>query len=121
MLNCQVLNRKITTNKTKHLFFEYEFKKLKIFDSGYFRGKSHFVDNDGTENYLVFQPIHRYLKVIANTKYISEWKSKGLSDENITPPTISDNSLTLQLGYYGTKTRLKFTGNCLKQHKITYT
>ena len=40
---------------------------------------SHFVDIDGTENYLVFQPIRRYFTVIANTKYISELKSKGLS------------------------------------------
>ena len=68
------LNRKITANKKMHLLVENEFKKLKTFDSSYFRGKSRFVDNDGTENYLVFQPIQRYLKVIANTKYISEWK-----------------------------------------------
>ena len=121
MLNCQVLNRKITTNKTKHLFFEYEFKKLKIFDSGYFRGKSHFVDNDGTENYLVFQPIHRYLKVIANTKYISEWKSKGLSNEGIKPPATSDDSLSPLIGYLGNKIRLKLNGGCLKQqNKLTY-
>ena len=57
-----------------HLLIENELKKLKTFDSSYFGGKSRFVDNDGTENYLVFQPIQRYLKVIANTKYISEWK-----------------------------------------------
>ena len=50
------LNIKITANKTKNLLVENEFKKLKTFDSSYFRGKSHFVDNDGTENYLVFQP-----------------------------------------------------------------
>ena len=114
------LNRKITSNKSKHLLVENELKKLKTFDSSYFIGKSHFEEN-GTQNYLVFQPMYWYCNVIAKSKYISEWKSKGLSDENITPPTISDNSLTLQLGYYGTKTRLKFTGNCLKQHKITYT
>ena len=65
------LNIKITANKTKNLLVENEFKKLKTFDSSYFRGKSHFVDNDGTENYLVFQPIRRYFKLIANTKYIS--------------------------------------------------
>ena len=55
------LNRKITTNKTKHLLVENEFKKLKTFDSIYFRGKSHF-EEDGTQNYLVFQPIQRFLK-----------------------------------------------------------
>ena len=50
--NCQVFIQ-ITTNKTKHLFVENEFKKLKTFDSIYFRGKSHFEEN-GTQNYLVF-------------------------------------------------------------------
>ena len=48
-------------------------------------------------------------------------KSKGLSAESIKPPTTSDNSLTLAFNYYGTKTRVKFTGSCLKQPKISYT
>ena len=34
------LNIKITSNKAKHLLVENEFKKLKTFDLGYFRGKS---------------------------------------------------------------------------------
>ena len=59
-----------------------EFKKLKTFDSSFFRGKSHF-EEDGTQNYLVFQLINRYFKVIVNARYISSWKSKGLSDETI--------------------------------------
>ena len=46
-------NRKITSNKTKHLVFENELKNLKTFDLSYFIGKSHF-DEDGTQNYLVF-------------------------------------------------------------------
>ena len=33
-------NKKITVNKSKHLIVENEFKKLKKFDSIYFRGKS---------------------------------------------------------------------------------
>ena len=69
------LNRKITSNKSKHLLVENELKKLKTFDSSYFRGKSHFEEN-GAQNYLVFQPINRYFKVLANTKYILSWKSK---------------------------------------------
>ena len=36
------LNRKFTLNKSKHLLIENELKKLKTFDSSYFRGKSHF-------------------------------------------------------------------------------
>ena len=43
------VNRKITANKTKHLLVETELKKLKIFDSIYFRGKSHF-EEDGTQS-----------------------------------------------------------------------
>ena len=91
--------------------------KLKTFDSSYFIGKSHFGE-DGTQNYLVFQPMHRYFKMITNTDYISSWKSKGLSSESIKPPITSANSVTPALSYYGTKTRVKFTGSCLKQSKI---
>ena len=47
--------------------------------------------------------------------------SKGLSAESVKPPTTSDNSLTPELSYYGTKTRVKFTGSCLKQPNISYT
>ena len=54
------VNRKITTNKTKHLLVENELNKLKTFDSSYFIGRSHF-DKDGTQNYLVFQPLNKIL------------------------------------------------------------
>ena len=81
MLSCQVL-KKITSSKAKHLLVENELKKLKTFDLNYFIGRSHF-EEDGTQNYLVFQPLNKYFKLIANTKHISSWKSKGLSDENI--------------------------------------
>ena len=77
--------------------------KLQAFDSSYFRGKSHFED-DGTQNYLVFQPMYKYFKKI----YISSWKSKGLSDDTIKPPSIFDNSLAPALSYIGNKTRIKF-------------
>ena len=103
-----------------NVLVENELNKLKTFDSSYFIGKSHF-EEDGTQNYLVFQPINRYFKVIANTDYVSSWKSKGLSAETIKPPTTSDNSLTPAVSYYGTKSRVKFTGSCLEQSKVTYT
>ena len=84
--------RKVTQNKTKHLLVENELNKLKTFDSGYFIGKSHF-EEDGTQNYLVFQPIYRYFKT-SNSDYVLSWTSKGLSNESIKPPTTSDSSLT---------------------------
>ena len=72
--------------------------KLKTFDSSYFIGKSHF-DEDGTQNYLIFQPIIRYFKVntITNTDYVLSRKSKGLSAASIKLPATSDNSFTPEL------------------------
>ena len=73
------LNRKITKNKTDHLLVQNELNKLKTFDSSYFIGKSHF-EEDGVQNYLVFQPIIRYFKVntINNvTDYVLSWQSKS--------------------------------------------
>ena len=67
-----ILNRKVTKNKLKHLLAENELKKLKTFDSSYFVGKSHF-ENHGVQNHLVFQPINKHFKVIANTLSISSW------------------------------------------------
>ena len=58
--------------------------------------------------------------MIDNTHYVSSWESKGLSAETIKPPATSDNSLTPALSYYGTKTRVRFTGSCLKQSTISH-
>ena len=43
-------NRKITSNKRKHILAENELKKLKTFDLSYFIGKRHFKE-DGTQKY----------------------------------------------------------------------
>ena len=59
------LNEKITKNKTDHLLAQNELKKLQTFDSSYFIGKNYF-EEDGTQNYLVFQPISRYFKTLPN-------------------------------------------------------
>ena len=63
-------------------------KKVKTFDSIYFRGKSYF-EGDGTQNYLlVFQTASRYFKTVStNESNILSGKSKGLSHESIKPPT----------------------------------
>ena len=37
----------------------------------------------GSQAYLTFQPVYRYFKTVANTNYVSSWKSKGLSAESI--------------------------------------
>ena len=94
-------------------------KKLKTFDSSYFIGKSHF-EEDGTQNYLVFQPLNRYFK-IGNSDYVLSWKFKGLSAESITSPSAPNNFLNPSLNYLSTKIRERFSGSCLKQPKISYT
>ena len=85
---------------------------------GYFIGKNRF-EEDGARNYLVFQQIRRYFKT--NGKYISSWKSTGLSDKTITPYAASDNSLTPLIDCYCSKVRVKFNKLCLKEpNKLTY-
>ena len=117
------LNKKITQNKRKHLLVENKLNKLKTFDLSYFFGNSHF-EEDGTQNYLVFQPMYRYFKVFSITQYleyVSEWNSKRLSTKNIKAIPTSDNSLNPTLSYYDTKIRAKSTGGCLQQPKISDT
>ena len=83
-------------------------KKLKKFDSIYSRGKSHF-DEDGAQNYLVFQTVCRYSKTVsANDSNILSWKSTGLSDESIKPPTTPVKMLNPSVDYIATKARVKF-------------
>ena len=109
-------NRKITANKTKHF--------LNDNDLSYYRGKEYFDEGSGKQNYLVFLPMGKYFKlnsVAGAADYVLSWQSKGLSNESIKPPATSDNSLTPELNYYGTKTRLKFTKSCLKQSDHIYT
>ena len=117
ILNCQILTEKLLKLT---LLVQKELNKLQTFDSSYFIGKGHF-EEYGTQNYLSFQPMSRYFEIIANRKFISSWKSKGLSDELITPYATSDNSLTLLIDHYGTRIRFKFNGSCSKQpNKLTY-
>ena len=95
------LDKKINSNKTRwNLLVGNEFKKLQTFDSSYYQSKNNF-EEDGTQDYLVFQPRDKYFEKISNTGHISEWKSKTLSDEVINSTATVD-------------------GSCLKQDKITY-
>ena len=112
------LNKEINSNKTKHLLVENEFKKLQTFDSIYFRGKNYFED-DGTQNYLVFDTSYKYFK-ISNSTNRNLKKSKGLSNESIKPPSTTNNTLDPLLKNLGGKARVEFKGSCLKQDKITF-
>ena len=96
-----------------------ELKILETFDSIFFRGKSHFED-DGNQNYLVFQMTYRNFKTVSvNNSNVLSWKSKGLSDESIKPPSTSNKVLNRSVDYVGTKARVNFDEDCLKQDKIS--
>ena len=73
----KAISDRVTKNKSKHLLVERGLKKIKKIDAAYFRVKNYFDDNDGTQNYLVFQAVSKY----PNNTIIRTWKSKGLSDQ----------------------------------------
>ena len=100
------------------MLIENELNKLKVFDLSYFRGRSN-SGEDGTQDYLVFQSMYRYFRLMTNISNILSWQSKGLSNESITPP---NTNISPSIDYVGNKIRIKFNGSCLKQsNKISYT
>ena len=61
-----------------------------------------------------------HFKKIGKSVFISEWESKGLSDESIKHRATSDNSLAPSLNYMGVIARIKFDGYRLIQDlKVT--
>ena len=106
------LNRKITANKTKHLVVQNELKKLKTFDLSYFRGNSHF-EEDGTQNWYVFQRMSMYLKVACanDINYILSWESKELTNIGIDSIKTTNCMFNPYMNtYYNGKIRIKFDG-----------
>ena len=56
MLKCQPLIEKLPKTKQSTYLLKMNLKKINSFDLGNFIGKRHF-DEDGAQNYSVFQPI----------------------------------------------------------------
>ena len=114
------LNRRIVSNKTKNLVIEKEFKKIKyiwfnLFSC--FRGKNHF-----EEDYYVFQPISKYLKVanVSDINYILPWKSKGLNYIELDSIKTNKYLLNPHIDHYDmSKIRIKFDGSFLSRFPAT--
>ena len=69
----------------------------------------------------MFQGAYRYFKTVSiNDSNILSWKSKGLPDESVKPPSTSNKMLNHSANYVGTKATVKFNRNCLKQEKILF-
>ena len=114
----QEVEKKINANKRNISFIEAIVKKSNKFDASYFTGKNYF-DNDGTQNYLVFQQVYKYFKMTGND--VTSWESKELSSEKITfsgPATTYNKAPNLVYG--NARIKLKFNRGCLKQNKIRY-
>lgn len=71
----------------------------------------HFSEEDGSQNYSVFQPGFKYFKPSKNNGVLA-WKSKDLSDENIKPSATPDNSVNPRLDYFNNpKFQVEFYGS----------
>ena len=116
------ISERVTLNKSKLLLVENELKNLEKFDAAYFKGKHYFDGSDGTQNYLVFQPMYRYFKtyVKSSTTYVSSWESKGLSNEKISFIIAYNYNQAPSLAYDNVRIKLKSVGDLLKQDKITH-
>ena len=57
------LNKKVTSNKSKHLLVENELKKLQTFDSSH-----------GVKLYLIFQPLYYALKTLSTSEKVISWR-----------------------------------------------
>ena len=100
-------NQNIDSNKAKHLLAKNEFKNLQTISSIYFRVKSH-SEEDGAQNYLIFQPMYRYFKKIScvdNGECIYFWRSKGLHEERINSITASNYKIKSKIQWKLFKTR----------------
>ena len=107
------IDKKVTWNKTKDLLVKNKFKKLQRFDSSLFIGKN-YSNNDGPQLFLIFQSISIF-PGLQHT--ISEWESKGLSNDRTRPSYKASKSLSLRLAWYNSGVRLKFTGSCSNKIK----
>ena len=107
------LNRKIVSNKTKDIPLAKELS--------YFHGKNYF-DEDGNQNYYVFQPISKYLKTahVNDITCVLSWKSRGLNDTKIESIKTNNYSLNLRMDTYDmSKIRIKFDVSFLNRFPPT--
>ena len=81
----------------------------------YFRGKNDF-EEDGTQNWFVFQPMGKYLKVdyTNDIDYILSWQSKGLCGLEIDSIKTNNYLFDPYIDTYDTgKIRIKFNESFL--------
>ena len=80
-------NRRITSNKTKHLEVQKKLNSLITKDYNFSLGGIYFTSYDGSQNTFVDQPIldTLELKKDKGTDYVLRWKSKGIFNSKLKP------------------------------------
>ena len=116
------INKKLTSNKTKHLRVENELKVLQTLDSSLFNGQSYF-NNDKAQFFLTFQPIYKIITTFSGLSgTISEWGSKGLLNEKIKSHYTVNKSRSPKLVWMNnSRIKLEFNRSCWKQDKASFT
>ena len=81
------LNKRITSNKTKHLEVQKKLKSLITKDHNFFLGRIYFTSNDGSQNTFVYRPTldALELKKGEGTGYVLNWKSKEVFNSKLKP------------------------------------
>ena len=101
-------NKRIDSNKTKHVLVENELneltEKVKLLsreDYSFLLGRIYFPSDDGLQNMFVYQPTFSVIKYLnTSTEYIISWKSKGVYNTKFIP--IKNDSLS-NIKYFNKK------------------
>ena len=78
-------NRRITSNKTKHLEVQKKLNSLITKDYNFFLGRIYVASHDGSKNTFFYQPTFNELELKSSkaTECIISWKSKRLYNSKL--------------------------------------
>ena len=78
-------NKRIDSNKTKHLEVQKKLNILITKDNSFFLGRIYFASNDGSQNAFVYQPAVDVLELKKEkvTDYVFNWKLKGVLNSKL--------------------------------------
>ena len=112
-------NKKITSNKTKHLGTEKRLENLITKDYNFFLGGICFTSNDGSQNMFVYQPSFNLLKlkIDKSTVYIIGWKLERLHNSKF---IALHSSFLPNVKYFRNKIGMQFDNTPLVIEQINY-
>ena len=78
-------NKRITSNKRKHLEVQKEVNSLITNDYNFFLGRMHFIGNDRSQNSFFYQPTLDKLKLkkYKGPDYVLSWKLNGVCNSKL--------------------------------------